>query len=131
MHTNVMQIIKEFIKDERTKLDIFIKFSKSNYIYTLYSDTFSIIIKELYDNFDNGNREKFTLIIESVLENKVCAEYYLPIMIQRIENLRKVQYIQIFDQLYEILAISFIVTEIDNLIKNKCEEFDIRIKDYV
>lgn len=130
-HTNIVQIIKKFSKTNNEYYDIFIRLSKSNYIYTLYSDTLSYIIKNLYENFTEENKEIFISIINSVLENKVCVEYYLPILMHRIKNLKSVQYIKIYNHIYENLFVTFIVNEIGKIITHKCEDFDININNYM
>lgn len=130
-HTNVLQIIKTFTDDNKKYLDVFIKLSKNNYIYTMFSDTLSDIIKDLYENFNNQNKKVFLLIINSILDNKASAKYYLPIIIYRIECLKKVQYIRIFDCIYENYVVSFIVNEVNAIVTNKCREFDININEYV
>ena len=77
------------------------------------------------------NKHKFVSIIESVMENKVSAEYYVPILLGRIENLKGVQYIQVFDNVYENLFASFFINDIYKLIENKCNEKHIDIKKYL
>ena len=127
-HTNSMQIVKSFSKSHDEYISNFIKYSKCNYIYTLYPDTLLEISKDLYENFNEVNKHKFVSIIESVMENKVSAEYYVPILLERIESLKGVQYIQVFDNVYENLFASFFINDIDKLIENKCNEKQIDIK---
>lgn len=130
-HTNSMQIVKFFSKSHDEYISNFIKYSKCNYIYTLYPDTLLEISKDLYENFNEVNKHKFVSIIESVMENKVSAEYYVPILLGRIENLKGVQYIQVFDNVYENLFASFFINDIYKLIENKCNEKHIDIKKYL
>lgn len=130
-HTNSMQLVKCFSKSHDEYISNFIKFSKCNYIYTLYPDTLSEILKELYENFNEENKSKFISIIESVMENKVSIEYYVPILLGRIEKLKEVQYIQVFDIVYENLFVSFLINDIYRLIENKCKEKQIDIRKYL
>lgn len=77
-------------KDYDEYTSILIKLSKQNYIYTLYADTLSEMSKKLYENFDEHNKNIFKSVIESVLENKVSLDYYVPILLGRIEKLKSV-----------------------------------------
>ena len=130
-HTNSMQIVKLFSKSHDEYIANFIKFSKCNYIYTLYPDTLLEISKYLYENFNEEYKHKFVSIIESVIKNKVSAEYYVPIILERIEILKGVQYMKIFDNVYENLFASFFINDIYRLIENKCKEKQIDIKKYL
>ena len=130
-HTNSMQLVKCFSKCHNEYISNLIKFSKCNYIYTLYPDTLLEISKELYENFNEENKGKFISIIEAVMENKVSIEYYVPILLERIENLKGVQYIQMFDIVYENLFASFFINDIYRLIENKCKEKQIDIKEFL
>ena len=85
-HTNSIQIIKSFSKDYDEYISILIKLSKQNYIYTLYGDTLSEMSKKLYENFDEHNKNIFKSVIESVLENKVSLDYYVPILWEELKN---------------------------------------------
>ena len=85
----------------------------------------------MYENFNEENKSKFISIIESVMENKVSIEYYVPILLERIENLKGVQYIQVFDIVYENLFVSFFINDIYRLIENKCKEKQIDIKKFL
>ena len=129
-HTNSMQIVKCFSKSYNEYISYFIKFSKCNYIYTLYPDTLLELSKKLYENFNKDYKSMFISIIESVMENKVSIEYYLPILLERIENLKGVQYIQLFDNVYENLFASFFINDIYKIIECKCLENAIDIKKY-
>ena len=130
-HTNSMQIVKFFSENYNEYINNFIKYSKCNYIYTLYPDILSEISKYLYENFNEENKYEFISIIESVMENKVSAEYYVPILLGRIENLKGVQYIQVFDSVYENLFASFFINDIYKIIENKCIEKQIDLKKYL
>ncbi len=130
-HTNSMQLVKCFSKCHNEYISNLIKFSKCNYIYTLYPDTLLEISKELYENFNEENKGKFISIIEAVMENKVSIEYYVPILLERIKNLKGVQYIQMFDIVYENLFASFFINDIYRLIENKCKEKQIDIKEFL
>ena len=65
------------------------------------------------------------------MENKVSIEYYVPILLGRIEKLKGVQYIQVFDIVYENLFVSFLINDIYRLIENKCKEKQIDIRKYL
>ena len=129
-HTNSMQLVKKFSKNYDEYISNFIKYAKSNYIYTLYTDVLSELSKNLYENFDEDNKNKFLSVIESVLENKESLEYYLPILLSRIENLKGVQFIKIFDEVYENSFASFFINDIYKLIEVKCKENEIDLKKY-
>lgn len=130
-HTNSMQIVKYFSHSYDEYISNFIKFSECNYIYTLYPDTLLELSKRLYENFNEENKSKFISIIKSVIENRVSLEYYVPILLGRIENLKGVQFIQIFDNVYENLFASFFINDIYKLIEAKCKEEQIDIKKYL
>lgn len=128
-HTNSLQIVKQFSKNEKQYIDIFMKYSKSNYLYTLYYDDLSEILKGLYSDFTEENKNQFTLIVESVLENKVCLEYYAPLLLSKVQQLKNVQYIQILDQVYENLFVTFIINLLNKTIQMKCDQFGINVNE--
>lgn len=129
-HTNIIQIIKCFSKNDEEYFDVFIKLAKGNYIYTLGPNTLSYLIKKLYENFNDENQKKFVSVIESLFENEVSAKYYLPIFITKINYLKSVQYIKIYGDFYENSVVTFIIKEINKIVINKCEKFDIDINNY-
>lgn len=129
-HTNSIQIIKSFSKDYDEYISILIKLSKQNYIYTLYGDTLSEMSKKLYENFDEHNKNIFKSVIESVLENKVSLDYYVPILLGRIEKLKSVQFITILEQVYENLFATFFIKNIYELIKIQCDKYGVDINKY-
>ena len=129
-HTNCVQIVKRFSKDYDEYISILIRLSKQNYIYTLYADTLSEMSKILYENFDEHNKNIFKSVIESVLENKVSLDYYAPILLDRIERLKEVQFIKIFNQVYENLFVKFFTENIYELIKIQCSKYEIDINKY-
>lgn len=129
-HTNSIQIIKSFSKDYDEYISILIKLSKQNYIYTLYGDTLSEMSKKLYENFDEHNKNIFKSVIESVLENKVSLDYYVPILLGRIEKLKSVQFITILEQVYENLFATFFIKNIYELIKTQCDKYGVDINKY-
>lgn len=129
-HTNSIQIIKSFSKDYDEYISILIKLSKQNYIYTLYGDTLSEMSKKLYENFDEHNKNIFKSVIESVLENKVSLDYYVPILLGRIEKLKSVQFITILEQVYENLFATFFIKSIYELIKIQCDKYGVDINKY-
>lgn len=130
-HTNSMQIVKCFCQNYDNYISNFIKFAKCNYIYTLFPTTLLEISKKLYENFNEENKDKFTSLVQAVIENKVSLEYYVPILLERIESLKGVQFIQIFDNVYENLFASFFVNDIYKLIEIKCKENQVDIKKYL
>lgn len=130
-HTNSMQLVKCLSHNYDEYISNFIKFSKCNYIYTLYPDTLSDLSKKLYENFNEENKKKFISMIESVIDNKTSLEYYIPILLGRIENLKGVQFIQVFDNIYENLFASFFINDVYKLIETKCKENQIDIKKYL
>lgn len=130
-HTNSMQLVKCLSHNYDEYISNFIKFSKCNYIYTLYPDTLSDLSKRLYENFNEENKKKFISMIEAVIDNKVSLEYYIPILLGRIENLKGVQFIQVFDNVYENLFASFFINDIYKLIETKCKENQVDIKKYL
>ena len=130
-HTNVIQILKYFSSDEKDFINKFVILSKHNYIYTLYSDTLSFVIKELYTDFNEDNKDNFILIVNSILENKVAFDYYIPILKFRIEKLKSVQFIKVFDHVYENIVISFIIDNVINIIKNRCEVLGLDYSKYI
>ncbi len=129
-HTNSIQIIRSFSKDYIEYTSNLIKFAKQNYIYTLHADILSDLSKRLYENFDENNKNIFKSVIESTLENKVSLDYYVPIFLGRIKNLKGVQFIKICDQVYENLFATFFVENIYGLLKKKCDEYEININEY-
>lgn len=130
-HTNTMQIVNTFSTDYDKYIEIFINFSKSNYIYTLYPNVLSEMLKRLYENFNEISKNQFLSIIKSVLKNKVCLDYYIPILLNRLENVKSVQYIQIFDQVYENLFATFVVDSINNIIESQCKKYGIDVRQYI
>lgn len=129
-HTNSIQIVKSFSKDYDEYTSYLIKLSKQNYIYTLYGDALSEMSKKLYENFDEHNKNIFKSVIESVLENKVSLDYYVPILLGRIEKLKSVQFITILEQVYENLFATFFVKNIYELIKIQCDKHGVDINKY-
>ena len=129
-HTNSLQILKQFSKNEEQYIDVFIKYSKCNYLYTLYFDDLSELLKKLYSDFTEENRNKFALIIESVLEHKVSLEYYAPLLLSKVSHLKRIQYIKIFDNVYENLFATFVINLITKKIQIKCNEFGIDINKF-
>lgn len=129
-HTNSLQIIYEFSNDFNEYITNFNKFSKCNYIYTLFFDDLSLIIKKLYNDYNDNNKEIFLNVIKSVLENKASLNCYIPILLERIENMKKVQYIKIFDEVYEILLATFFIESVSEEIKNACEKFGVSLNSF-
>ena len=86
--------------------------------------------KNLYENFDEHNKNIFKSVIESVLENKVSLDYYVPILLGRIEKLKSVQFITILEQVYENLFATFFIKNIYELIKTQCDKYGVDINKY-
>ena len=126
-HTNSLQIVKFFSHNYDEYISILIKYSKSNYIYTLYPTTLSELLKFLYENFTEHNKELFLSVITSILENKISFEYYAPILLNRLNNIKSAQYFQIFDQIYENLLATFFITNVSQKVMFFCEKFNINI----
>ena len=129
-HTNLTQIIKEFSNDNTDFEKLIIELIKHNYIYALYDNTLSQILKNLYENFTVESKEHFELIINSIFENRINIDYYVPILLNRLKCIRDVQYIKIFDEVYENLFATFYIETIEKEIFQACSKFDIDPKIY-
>ncbi len=121
-HTNSIQIIKKFSKDYDEYLLILNKLSRQNYIYTIYTDTLTEMLVRLYENFDERNKNLFKSAIEAVLDSKASLDYYVPILLDRIERLREVQFIKIFNQVYKNSFATFLIEDVYELIKIQCDK---------
>lgn len=126
-NSNSLQLIKLFSTNYEKYIEYIIKYAKHNYIYTLHENTFSDLLKWLYENFTEENKKMFLSIIESVLENKASIEYYVPLLLNIINNVKEIQYIEIQGIVFESLVISFFVNDICELIKIKCNDKGIDI----
>ena len=129
-HTNLTQLIKEFSRNDDEFEQLIIKLIKHNYIYALYDNTLSEILKKLYSNFNDECKNNFELIISSIFENRINMDYYVPILLNRLKCIKNVQYIKILDQIYENLFATFYIETIENEIKMACNKFNIDSKNY-
>ena len=129
-HTNSIQIVKTFSKSFDAYISTLIKYAKSNYIYTLYDNVLSEILKSLYENFNEENKTHFINVMKAVFENKISFEYYVSIFLNRLENIKSIQYIKIFGELYENLFATFFIENVENEIKSTCVKHDIDLKKY-
>lgn len=130
-HTNSIQIVKVFSKDYEEYISILIKLSKQNYIYTLYGDSLLEMLRILYRNFDEHNKELFKSIIEAVLDSKASLDYYVPILLPIIEKSKEIQYIKIFGQVHEFLFATFFIKNIYGLIETQCSKYGVDINRYI
>lgn len=129
-NTNSIQIVKTFSETFEEYQSILIDFAKKNYIYTLYDDVLSEVLKKLYDNFNEENKQNFINIMEAVFENKLSFEYYVSIFLNRLSNIKSVQYIKIVDEVYENLFATFFVETVENEIEKACTKHCIDLKKY-
>ena len=130
-HTNSIQIVKVFSKDYEEYISILIKLSKQNYIYTLYGESLLEMLRILYRNFDEHNKELFKSIIEAVLDSKASLDYYVPILLPIIERSKEIQYIKIFGQVHEFLFATFFIKNIYGLIETQCSKYGVDINKYI
>ena len=119
-HTNSIQIVKTFSESFEAYISVLIEFAKKNYIYTLYDNVLSEILKNLYENFNEENKTHFINIMKIVFENRISFEYYAPIFLNRLENVKSIQYIKIFDDVYENLFATFFIEIVEKEIKSTC-----------
>ncbi len=124
-HTNTLQILHQFSNSYEEYVKNLKEFAKCNYIYTLYYDDLSESMKYLYENYNDNSKEIFTDTIKSILDNKVSMDYYIPILKDKIDGIKKVQFIRIVDQVYEVLFATFIINTINNEIIKACSEHGI------
>lgn len=129
-NSNSLQLIKSLSTNYEKYIECIIKYAKSNYIYTLYGNTFTDLLKWLYENFSEASKNIFLSIIESVLESKVSIEYYAPLLLNIINNMKALQYIEIQGIVFERLVVSFFVDDIYELIKKKCNDKGIDIEKF-
>ena len=127
-HTNSIQIVKTFSESFEAYISVLIEFAKKNYIYTLYDNVLSEILKNLYENFNEENKTHFINIMKTVFENKISFEYYAPIFLNRLENVKSIQYIKIFDDVYENLFATFFIEIVEKEIKSTCIKYSIDLK---
>ena len=129
-NTNSIQIVKTFSETFEEYQSVLIDFAKKNYIYTLYDDVLSEVLKKLYDNFNEENKQNFINVMEAVFENKLSFEYYVSIFLNRLSNIKSVQYIKIVDEVYENLFATFFVETVENEIEKACTKHCIDLKKY-
>ena len=127
-HTNSIQIVKTFSESFEAYISVLIEFAKKNYIYTLYDNVLSEILKNLYENFNEENKTHFINIMKIVFENRISFEYYAPIFLNRLENVKSIQYIKIFDDVYENLFATFFIEIVEKEIKSTCIKYSIDLK---
>ena len=129
-HTNLTQIVKEFSTCNDAFAQLIVKLIKHNYIYALYDNTLSEILKGLFENFDSKSKDRFIFILNSIFENKINMDYYIPILLNRLKCMKKVQYIKIFNEVYENLFATFYINTVEETIKKACSRFNIDCKIY-
>lgn len=129
-HTNLTQIIKEFSVNSDNFQQLIIKLIKHNYIYAIHDNTLSQILKSLYENFNDEKKEYFELIINSIFENKINMDYYIPILLNRLKSIKSIQYIKIFEEIYENSFATFYINTIEKEILKACSKFKIDSKIY-
>lgn len=127
-HTNSIQIVKTYSESFEAYISVLIEFAKKNYIYTLYDNVLSEILKNLYENFNEENKTHFINIMKIVFENRISFEYYVPIFLNRLENIKSIQYIKIFDDVYENLFATFFIEIVEKEIKSTCIKYSIDLK---
>ncbi len=129
-HTNILQILHQFSNSYEEYVTNVNRLANHNYIYTLYNDDLSEIMKYLYENYNDKSKELFISTIKSILENKVSMDYYVPILLYKIEGIKKVQFIRIFDQTYEVLFATFVINTVTNEIKKACSNHGVSLDSY-
>lgn len=129
-HTNSLQLIKNYSKNQEEYVSKYIKYAKSNYIYTLYVNELTEFSELLYRNFCDENKKIFENILNVLLKNRVNLEYYVPIILDRIEHLRKVQFIKMYEEVYENLLATYFINDIYKIVENKCKEHGSDINKY-
>lgn len=129
-HTNSIQIVKMFSVNFEDYQTILIDFAKKNYIYTLYDDILSEVLKKLYENYNEENKQNFINIMKALFENKLSFEYYVSIFSNRLLNIKSVQYIKIFDEVYENLFATFFIETVENEMEKASIKHGIDLKKY-
>lgn len=125
IHTNSMQICKYFSKKIEDYINDIVFFAGNNYVYSLYNDDFVLVIKYLLENYNDESRDLFLLLINSLLENKACLEYYVPFLRFKIENMEKQQYTSFGGIVIENQKVKFIIENILRIINNQCDKFGV------
>ncbi len=130
-HTNSLKLVEDhYSNNYKEFLNIIKQYAKCNYIYSLYEEKLSNLFKYLYKNYTEETKKEVEEVISSILENKTGFDYYVHIFINIISNLKNIQYVNIFDCVYENLAVTFIINTLKSNILSSCQKFGIDSKQY-
>lgn len=108
-HSNTIFLLN--YKEEN--LDVYVnnivELANWNYTYSFYNLEYSHLIQYLIRNFTKDNLEKFEKIMKSLSNNDKSKEFYKNYFNNIKNNLEKIKYIQIFDEVFENKLARFVI----------------------
>lgn len=131
-HTNCLVLIEYLYKDRYDKyIDTVTKLVQCNYMYVLYNGKYiGNIFLYLYQNYNEGLKLKVEKILKEVLKTKLMFDSHIGILINMINNLKRVQFTKISDNVYINERITDIINMIINNIQNACSNLKLDYKEY-
>ena len=114
VNTNSTIFLKYCCNDYSEYLLNIQKYIACNYLYTFWEDSFVELFMYLFTDFSGKSKNEFKNVIKSLLKNKTSFNYYSNILKRICDNLKRFQYINISNEYYENLAITFVIETIEN-----------------
>ena len=131
-NTNCLVLIEHLYKDCYDKyIDVVTNLVQCNYIYVLYSGKYiGNIFLYLYQNYEEELKLKVEKILKEVLKTKLMFDSHIGILINMINNLKKVQFTKILDNVYINEKITDIINMIIKNIQDACNNLKLNYKEY-
>lgn len=131
-HTNCLVLIEHLYKDCYDKyIDTVKKLVQCNYIYVLYNGKYiGNIFLYLYQNYEEEIKLKVEKILKEVLKTKLMFDSHIGILINMINNLKRVQFTKILDNVYINERITDIINMIIENIQSSCSHLKLDYKEY-
>ncbi len=131
-HTNCIALLEySYLDDTEQYIDDIIKLAKGNYVYTIYNGKYiGKIFLHLYNNFDEKNNQKIQTLLNELLKDKKGFNLYIGILINMINNLKRIEYIKLYDKIYLNKKVNNIIEFIINNIKDACDKLNIEYGQY-
>lgn len=131
-HTNSIVLIEYLYRNNYDKyIDTIIRLAQCNYIYAVYNGKYiGNIFLYLYQNYNKETKLKVEEILKELLKTKLSFDVYIEVLINMINNLKRVQFTKILDNVYINRKITDILNIIIENIQNACCNLKLDYKEY-